>query len=271
MTTARGDVFRVVRPTVTPVPVVVSIPHAGIRVPADVAATFAGPAITALPMTDWHVDRLYRFLPDMGITVLHALWSRFVVDLNRPPQAQPLYPGRFETGVVPLTTFTGETVFSSPPTPEEQRTRIADFHAPYHEALAGLLADCRERHGRAVLVDAHSVASAANRLHGRLEHEIYLGDRDGASCGPWLTETVANAFSAAGYTVSLNDPYKGGYITAHYGALAGVDALQIEMAQRIYMDEDHPDGAPGHPRFERVSGQLAVIFERLLDELPSAP
>jgi formiminoglutamase len=182
-----------------------------------------------------------------------------------------LYPGRFETGVVPLTTFAGEPVFSVPPTPEEQRARIAAFHAPYHAALDGLLEDCLERHGRAVLVDAHSVASSANRLHGALGQEIYLGDRDGTSCRPWLTRTVADAFRAAGYAVSLNDPYKGGYITAHYGARAGVDALQIEMAQRVYMDEGDPAGAPGHPRFKRVSRQLAGVFEFLLAKLPAAP
>ena len=270
MTVASGDVFRVIPPVVTPVPVVVSIPHAGVLVPDDVAAAFAGPAIAALPMTDWHVDRLYSFLPRKGVTIIQALWSRFVVDLNRPPEARPLYPGRFETGVIPLTTFTGEPVFSNPPSPDEQRARIKRFHAPYHAALAGLLADCRERHGRAVLVDAHSVAPSANQLHGALGHEIYLGDRDGTSCGPWLTRTVNEAFRAAGYAVSLNDPYKGGYITAHYGALAGVDALQIEMAQRVYMDEADPAGGPDNPRFGRVSAQLADVFESLLGQLPAA-
>ncbi len=271
MSGSADPVFRVLGPTATPVPVVVSIPHAGVRLSDRVARTLANPEMAGLPMTDWHVDRLYAGLPDMGVTVIHALWSRFMVDLNRPPEARPLYPGRFETGVIPLTTFGGQPVFSRPPSPAEQAERIAEFHAPYHQALAGLLSECRDRHGLVVLVDAHSVSSAPNRLHGALEKDIYLGDRDGTSCRPWLTETVGEAFRTAGYAVSLNDPYKGGYITAHYGGLPGVDALQIEMAQRVYMDETDPDGGPDHPRFRQVSRQLERVFGALIHHLPSGP
>ncbi len=264
MSEAPPNAYRIHPPLADPVPVIVSIPHAGTRVPLGVRTAFASPAMAELPMTDWHVDRLYGFLPRLGVTVIEAVWSRFVVDLNRPPSPRPLYPGRFETGVIPETTFTGEPIFRQLPSPDETAALIRDYHQPYHEALASLLGACRERFGRAILVDAHSVVSGANRVHPPLAADIYLGDRDGASCGGWLRNLVAGKFASLGYKVALNSPYKGGYITSHYGGGDGVEALQIEMAQRVYMDEEDPVGGPEHPRFGPVSRDLESVFRALI-------
>jgi formiminoglutamase len=252
-------------PTAPTVPLVVSIPHTGTWLPPEVRDSLASPAMQGLPMTDWHLHLLYDFLPALGATTIHATVSRFVVDLNRPPAARPLYPGRFETGLIPLETFQGEAVFSSPPGPEDIDIRRATWHAPYHARLQALLDEARARFGRVTLIDAHSVASGPNKLHGALEKEIYLGDRDGATCPATLRAKLHKAFEAEGLAVAVNAPYKGGYITDYYGRQDGVDAMQIEMAQRVYMDEDDPTGGPGHPRFgvarsmlERVLGQLAA-------------
>ena len=165
-----------------PLPVVVSIPHTGTAVPPEVASRFASKDIAALPMTDWHLHRLYDFLPDMGITTLFATWSRFVVDLNRPPDSRPLYPGRFETGLVPTETFDREAVFSIPPDATDVEQLRRRYHQPYHDRLAALLAITRGRFGRAILIDAHSIASGATAVHDELENDICLGNRDGTSC-----------------------------------------------------------------------------------------
>lgn len=250
-------------PTVPMVPLVVSIPHTGTWLPEEVRASLASPAMEAQPMTDWHLHRLYDFLPALGATTIFATVSRFVVDLNRPPRPRPLYPGRFETGLVPLETFLGEPVFREPPGPEEIEARRLAWHAPYHARLQNLLDEAREDFGRVVLVDAHSVASAPNRVHGALRDEIYLGDRDGTSCASWLRDLLHEAFAAEGFSVSINAPYKGGYITEHYGHQDGVEAIQIEMAQRVYMDEDDPAGGPEHPRFAATRQQLQRVLGRL--------
>lgn len=254
-------------PAVTPVPLVVSIPHTGTWLPGEVAASLASAEMAAQPMTDWHLHELYDFLPRLGATTIFATVSRFVVDLNRPPQPRPLYPGRFETGLVPLATFTGEPVFREPPDETTMAARRQAWHAPYHERLAETLEDFRTRFGRVVLVDAHSVASGPNLLHGALEHEIYLGDRDGATCGAWLIERLAGAFAAEGMGVSVNDPYKGGYITDYYGRMEGVEAIQIEMAQRVYMDETDPPGGPRHPRFSQARSMLGRVLGGLAGAL----
>lgn len=262
-TTQPDSVFQVRRPTAGTLPLLVSIPHTGTRVTESVCRRFASKVMAGLPMTDWHLHELYAFLPALGVTTISARYSRFVVDLNRAPDARPLYPGRFETGLVPLETFDGEPVFDRPPTAGEIEQRRVEFHAPYHQQLQTLLDEIRGRFGGVILVDAHSVASAANRLHGALEKDICLGDRDGATCSDWLRQCLCDAFIQAGFQVSVNAPYKGGYITDHYGRQEDVEAIQIEMCQRVYMDEADPAGAVGEPRFAQAATRLQAVFETL--------
>lgn len=252
----------VVRPaTVDRIPLIVSIPHTGTYIPDAVRNRLASDAMRALPMTDWHLHKLYDFLPELGITTLHATWSRFVADLNRSPEGGALYPGRFETGIVARETFWGDTVWSEPPTADEVEQWKQQVHAPYHVRLQQLLDETRQRFGRAVLIDAHSVASRANRVHSELEDDIYLGNRDETTCGLRLINAVHGAMEAAGLRVVRNYPYKGGYITAHYGSQPDVESLQIEMAQRVYMDENDPGSAVASERFSRAKELLMEVFE----------
>lgn len=259
--------FAELPPTAPAVPVVVSIPHTGTHLPPAIARRLASERMRGQPMTDWHLHLLYDFLPSLGVHTLHATWSRFVADLNRAPEDRPLYPGRFETGLVPRQTFDGETVWAEPPGPDEVAEWRTRWHAPYHARLRELLDTLVARHGRVVLIDAHSVASHANRVHGALVEDIFLGDRDGTSCRPWLMSLMDEAFRAQGRAVARNRPYKGGYITDHYGRLPGVEALQIEMAQRVYMDESDPAGGPAHPRFAAARAGLLRVFTTLTESL----
>jgi N-formylglutamate amidohydrolase len=259
--------FHVREASMTEVPVVVSIPHTGTYVPDSIAADFASSHIRSLPMTDWYLHHLYDFLPALGVTTIYATYSRFVADLNRPPDDRPLYPGRFETGIVALKTFWGEDIYQTPPVPEEIARRRELVHAPYHARLLELLQSRITRFGGVVLIDAHSVASRANLLHGALEHDIYLGDRDGRSNSGWLTATVEKGFKAAGLRVVRNHPYKGGYITEHYGELSQVAALQIEMRWGLYLDEQHPERAPTHPKFLEFKKLLNGVFAGLLADV----
>ena len=254
-------------PKAEPLPIIVSIPHTGTAVSSEVAARFASPGIAELPMTDWHLHRLYDFLPQLGVTTIFATWSRFVIDLNRAPDARPLYPGRFETGLVATETFAQEPIFFSPPGADEIERLRRQYHQPYHDRLAALLAVARERFGRVVLVDAHSIASSPTALHGELDKEIYLGNRDGESCGQWLVDCLGESFRDHDMKLVVNEPYKGGFITDHYGRLSGVEAIQIEMCQRVYMDETDPAGGLKHPKFTTARDILRDVFTRLRDRV----
>lgn len=258
--------YEIRRPTVDAIPVLASIPHTGTYVPPEIMARLASDAMRALPMTDWHLHRLYDFLPDLGVTTIHATWSRFVADLNRPPRPQALYPGRFETGIVAQETFWGDTVWQEPPTEAEIESWREQVHAPYHAQLQALVGEMSRRFGRIVLLDLHSVASRASKLHGELEQDIYLGNRDETTCAEWLTGCVQRALEEGGLKVVRNHPYKGGYITAHYGSQQNVEGLQIEMCQRVYMDEDEPGSAPDSERFGRARELLGTVFESVVAE-----
>lgn len=251
----------------TEVPVVVSIPHTGIYVPDAIRAEFASSHIRSLPMTDWYLHHLYDFLPGMGVTTIYGTYSRFVADVNRPPDDKPLYPGRYETGFVAQKTFWGEDIYHTPPDAHEIRQRRELVHAPYHARLLELLQSRITRFGGVALIDAHSVASRANLLHGPLSHDVYLGDRDGKSNSGWLTAVMEKSFRQSGLSVVRNNPYKGGYITEHYGSLPRVAALQVEMRWGLYLDEMHPDRTPTHARFNAFKSVLSDVFTRLLADI----
>lgn len=259
--------YEIREPTVASIPLVVSIPHTGTYVPDVIAAEFASDYIRSLPMTDWHLHHLYDFLPALGATTIYATYSRLVADLNRPPDDTPLYPGRFETGFVALKTFWGEEIYRTAPAREEIDRRRALVHAPYHARLLELIDAKIKQFGRVVLIDAHSVVSRANLLHAELKGQIYLGDRDGRSCSPWLIDAVERGFMQMNYSVTRNQPYKGGYITEHYGKLQQVEALQIEMCERIYMDEDDPAGALSHPSFSLAKTRIRAVLEIVCTEV----
>lgn len=244
-------------------PVVASIPHTGTAMPAGYADRMASDAVRELPMTDWHMAKLFGFLPALGVTVIAAECSRYVIDLNRPPDGEALYPGRYETGLVPLTGFDGSTVFGEPPGEEEIAGARREVYDPYHARLAELRAEHREA-GGLVQLDLHSVTPAANKISGPLTHDIMLGDRAGKSCSGWLTETLRDRYADEGFSVAVNNPYKGGWITESAGREAGVQALQIEMSWGVYLDAARPAESAGEPLFGASQARLRAVFERFL-------
>ncbi|MGH8273580.1 MAG: N-formylglutamate amidohydrolase [Gammaproteobacteria bacterium] len=260
------NAYRIDSPAGDPLPVVASIPHTGTALLPGYSERLASDAMRALPMTDWHMAALFDFLPALGVTVISAQVSRFVIDLNRPPDDEALYPGRYETGLVPLESFAGDPVYANPPTLEETATARREIYDPYHRALAELRANRRE-YGGVIQLDLHSVTPAANRVSKPLTQEIMLGDRDGRSCAPWLTQTVREAYMGAGFSVSVNDPYKGGWITENAGREADVEALQIEMSWAAYLDPARPGESAGEPLFATARERLRAVFA---DFLPAA-
>lgn len=221
-------------------PLLVSIPHDGSALPEGLADRLT-PSARAVPDTDWHVSRLYRFALDMGASMLVPHWSRYVVDLNRSPDDGSLYPGQNSTGLCPTMQFSGEPVYLSGQEPgaDEVRERVHRYWQPYHEALARELARLREIHGRVVLWEAHSIRSRLPFLFdGRLP-VFNLGTADGGSCSQELARQLGAVLAAQDdYDHVVDGRFKGGYITRHYGRPAeGVEAAQLELAQRAYMDE----------------------------------
>jgi formiminoglutamase len=222
-------------------PLLISMPHPGVLLPPEIQGNLA-PEARSLPDTDWHVPRLYHFAPAMGAGILAARYSRFAIDLNRPPDDAPLYKGA-TTGLYPATLFDGSPLFQDGISPSEEirRSCLDEIWRPYHRCVELELARIRERHGHAVLLDAHSIKGVVPRLFEGELPDFNLGSNDGASCAHSLEALAFGACRHPGYRSVLNGRFKGGYITRHYGQpQTGVHALQLELAQRTYMIEAPP-------------------------------
>ena len=230
-------------------PLLVSLPHDGSHIPDALRARMVAGA-QAAPDTDWHVSRLYAFARELGASILRPHHSRYVVDLNRPPDDVSLYPGQNTTGLCPHVQFSGEPVYlpGHAPSQEEIAARVATYWQPYHDALREELVHLHALHGRVVLWEGHSIRGELPFLfEGRLP-DLNLGTAAGASCSPALQARLEAVFAAQGdYSHIVNGRFKGGYITRHYGnPAAGIEAVQLELAQRAYMDEASADYLPEH-------------------------
>ncbi|MGA8277559.1 MAG: N-formylglutamate deformylase [Rhodanobacteraceae bacterium] len=223
-------------------PLMISLPHDGTGVPENIAERFTASA-RRLADTDWHVGRLYEFArASLGASLIAPLYSRYVIDLNRPPDDASLYPGQNTTGLCPLAQFSGEPIYQAGREPwrDEIAERIESYWRPYHTALTDEIGRLREAHGRVVLWEGHSIRSHVPFLFdGRLP-DFNLGTADGTSCSVDLQHRLEAVLAGtSAYSHIVNGRFKGGYITRHYGRPdENIDAVQLELAQLNYMDED---------------------------------
>ncbi|WP_454722801.1 MULTISPECIES: N-formylglutamate deformylase [Cupriavidus] len=247
-------------------PLLVSMPHVGTYLPASVSGRLTAEART-VPDTDWHLERLYDFARELGASILVATHSRYVVDLNRPPDNANLYPGQDTTGLCPVDTFDKTPVYAdgSLPADDEIAARRDAVWRPYHAALAEELARLRAAHGTIALWDAHSIRSVLPRFFEGKLTDFNLGTANGASCDAALADQLLDIASAVpGHTAILNGRFKGGYITRQYGAPAqGVHAVQLELTQCAYMSEVYPF-AYDEARATRIQPALRTMLETVL-------
>lgn len=224
-------------------PLLLSLPHVGTALPEALRPRLVDRAL-AVEDTDWHLERLYAFARSLGASVLVPRHSRFLVDLNRPPENAPMYPGVNNTGLCPTTFFTGEPLYRDGQAPDaaEMADRVARYWQPYHDALAGELARLRSEHPNVVLFDGHSIKSVLPWLFDGQLPDLNLGTASGQSCAPALRDALGQVLAAQStYTQVVDGRFKGGYITRHYGQPeVGIHAVQLEMCWRCYMDEAPP-------------------------------
>ncbi len=224
-------------------PILVSMPHIGFDIPPDLRSGYVPRALDAED-TDWHLDRLYNCLPALGASVLRPRFSRYVIDLNRPPDDAPMYPGASNTELCPTRFFTGDALYlpgREPPVEERQRRREV-YWQPYHDALRGEMDRIRAEHGFVLLWDAHSIRSRIPWLFEGVLPDLNIGTANGDSAHASIAQATADAAARYGdVSHVVNGRFKGGYITRHYGDPAGdAHAVQLEMCQSTYMSEQAP-------------------------------
>lgn len=221
-------------------PLVISFPHVGTDVPDAIAARLTAEALR-LDDTDFEQPALYDFAEALGATTVTARWSRLVIDVNRPPDNKPLYPGQWGAGLVPTETFAGEAVYrDAAPDEAEIADRRKRYWRPYHEALALAVARAIDRHGHALLWDAHSINAVVPRLFEGTLPDMNMGTAAGEACDTAISAAAFAVCAAGPFSAVLNGRFKGGYITRAYGDPAGgIHAIQMELAKTTHLGADN--------------------------------
>ena len=255
-------------------PLLVSLPHVGTAIPNDLAPALV-PRALALEDTDWHLAEVYGFARELGASVLVPRLSRYAIDLNRPPENAPMYPGANNTELVPTRFFTGDPLYRERCVPDEgeiaRRTDV--YWRPYHDALTAEIARIVATHGHAILWDGHSIQAEVPWLFdGRLA-DLNLGTAGGTSCAPSLRAALMAVLAGQSSFSHVTDGrFKGGYITREYGRpREHVHAVQLEMALSTYMDEARAAQpvAPADPaRLARLGPVLRELLQTTLDWSP---
>jgi N-formylglutamate amidohydrolase len=252
------------------VPILLSSPHSGIAFPNELTEEYKKELIEQPDDTDWFVDKLYDFAPAIGITTISAVYSRWVIDLNRDPESKPLYTdGRIITALCPTTNFFGNLIYSDGRTEvaqDEVERRVAKYYTPYHRKVEQLLTDLKNQFGKVLLWDCHSIRQYVPTIRKEKFPDLILGDADGTSASPGLIEAAISGLEDSTYQVNHNYPFKGGYITRYFGKPSeNQHALQLEMSKVKYMNDEELQYDP--QRAEEVRRVLKNTFERLIDVL----
>lgn len=250
------------------VPLIISQPHTATHVPPAILERLV-PAAKKLPDTDWHIDRLYDFARELGAHIITPTHSRYVVDLNRGPDNASLYPGKFTTGLCPATFFDGAPLYlpGKEPSESEIKERTEIYWQPYHDKLQSLISEILATHGKVVLFDAHSICSQVPTLFDGVLPDLNFGTADGATASVALCEKLLAVANKSPYSVVYNGRFKGGYITRHYGnPAAGVQAVQLELAQKNYMQEAHPF-TYDETKARQLQGVLKDILLTIIDDI----
>jgi N-formylglutamate deformylase len=251
-------------------PIVLGLPHTGTFVPDDVMANLNARG-RGLDDTDWHIHTLYDGLL-AGATMVRATFHRYVIDANRDPSGVSLYPGQKTTGLVPLTGFDGNDIWTIPPDEAAIKSRQAAYHAPYHAALQAELERVRDIHGIAILYDCHSIRSGIAFLFDGTLPDFNIGTNLGTTCAREIEMATQEICAEAdGYTSITNCRFKGGWTTRHYGRPAeGLHAIQMELAQSTYLDHeaspwryDDSKAASLRPYLKKVLTNLAALAPTL--------
>jgi N-formylglutamate deformylase len=254
--------FNLLVPAHAALPVVASLPHSGTYAPPRVLRQYRQQPPPVLAPVDWHLEKLYAFLPELGVTAIQATHSRYVVNLNRS-LTPPLFGPEMES-VVSRNNCFAEPLYDIEPGEDAVRERIEKYYRPYHRRLESILRKTVRDFGRAYLLDLHSYRQGPAA-------DVCLGDVNGTTCSGFLTDCFERAFHLQGFSVVRNDVWLGGYITRHYGAMAGVEALQIELHFPTYLEGDTfgEDEVPDYDsvKFRDAQGRLRKVFGYVLKEI----
>ncbi|MTI39678.1 N-formylglutamate amidohydrolase [Fulvivirga lutimaris] len=263
--------FNIIQPKSPRVPVLISVPHCGVQFPDEIKNNYNQDLIAAPDDTDWFVHQLYDFASEMGITMIRAEYSRWVIDLNRDPDSQPLYDdGRIITALTPTTTFAGENIYLEGKEPDqaEVNRRLEVYYWPYYHKIQSLLDDLKAEFSKVLFWDSHSIRQYVPTIRKENFPDLILGDNDQKSANIKLSEAALVKLRESSLQVNHNTPFKGGHLTRYFGKPNEAQhGLQLEMTKINYMDDDEMQY--DSERAEKMRTMLKSTFSSLLNVMDS--
>ncbi|HNP20154.1 MAG TPA: N-formylglutamate amidohydrolase [Fulvivirga sp.] len=261
--------FKIITPLAPRVPILISVPHCGVLFPDEIKNDYNQELIKAPDDTDWFVDQLYDFATEMGITMITAQYSRWVIDINRDPESKPLYDdGRIITELCPTATFAGEDIYKEgcKPNEDEVKRRITAYYNPYYTKITELLEDLKKEFGQVIFWDSHSIREYVPLIRKDKFPDLILGDNDGKTAHPSLSKSALENLEKSGLEVRHNTPFKGGHLTRYFGQPHNNQhGLQLEMTKVNYMDDQEVNYHT--QRAEKIRTMLKEVFQGLLVKL----
>jgi len=268
--------FEILEPAELRGPVAFNSPHSGCVYPKAFLAGVRLDLAALRRSEDCFVDELLLGVVERGHPLMRAHFPRCFVDVNREPyELDPrMFEGRLPSfantrsmrvagglGTVARVVGDAQEIYDQRIPVDDALRRIDGLYKPYHRALRRLVTRVHRDFGAAILVDCHSMPSIAGSRDERPRADVVIGDRYGTSCVAVVADTIEAALQEAGYSVSRNKPYAGGFITEHYGnPPAGLHAIQLEINRALYMDERKFEPIAS---FSRLAGHLDTLAERL--------
>lgn len=260
--------FQTIESTNSNVPVIISIPHCGTEFPDELIDDYLPQQVGLIDDTDWFLQDLNDFAASIGITVVYAKYSRWVIDLNRDPKSAPLYnDGRLITGLTTTTDFIGNPIYKPGKEPDQNEIerRLKVYFWPYYQKVQELLDERKKQFGKVLLWDSHSIRRIVPTIRKEAFPEMILGDNDEKSAGKKLID-IALSELGKGYQVNHNNPFKGGHITRYFGNPSNnIHALQLERNKNLYMDDSERKFDVS--RANKMREILKSNFSKLIEEL----
>lgn len=259
--------------------VVLDSPHSGTSYPPDFRHACDPQHLRQAE--DTFVESLWGFAPALGATLLHALFPRSYIDVNRSIEEidesmlDAPWPGlkqggakvRLGKGLIWRVLDDGTPLYDRKLTVAEVQERIDRCWIPYHGMLAQTVEDLSRHHRQLVHLNCHSMPSVAapfsTEYPGLVHPDIVLGDRDGTTADPNLTRAIGRFFEASGYSVAINHPYKGVEIVRRYGGPTDHrHSIQVELNRSLYMDESTLQLNAGYVPLQKT---LIALLSALLE------
>lgn len=262
-------IYEVIAPTQPKVPILVSVPHSGTDFPEEIKQQYKPAQLASLEDTDWFVDKLYDFVSELGVTIIKAKYSRWVIDLNRNLNNKALYQdGRVITEIVTRTNFLGETIYKDNAYPDvsEIQRRVDLYYQPYHQKIQEILDSFKVQYGKALLYDAHSIKKHVPSIRKEAFPDFVLGTNQEKSASQELIQIAIETLSKTAYSFSHNSPFRGGAITRSFGKPEkGYHAIQLERSKSIYMDDNEKNYSP--ERADKLKKVLKSMFIKFINIL----